>query len=62
MAEYGKKSLKFRQSKGNNSSITHDIMMKLHMNNHTMVIYIQYKFHEILYFGCLVMAEDGKNH
>ena len=38
-----KKSLKFRQSKGNNS-ITGDILMKLHMHHHTMVKYIQDKF------------------
>ena len=56
MAEDGKKSLKFRQSKGNNSSITDDTLMKLHMHNHTMVIYIQYKFHEIPSAGYLVMA------
>ena len=30
------------------------------MHNHTVVIYIQYKFHEIPSFGYLVMAEDGK--
>ena len=53
------KSLKFRQSKGNNSSITDDTLMKLYVHNHTMVfIYIQYKFHNIPYIGYLVMAED----
>ena len=37
--------------------------MELHMYNHTMVIYIQYKFHEISSsIGYLVMAEDGKIH
>ena len=35
-------------------------LMKLHMHNHTMVIYIQYKFHELPSIGYLVMAEDGK--
>ena len=40
------KSLQFRQSKGDNSSITHDTLMELHMHNHTMVICIQYKVHE----------------
>ena len=59
MTEDGKKSLKFRQSKGNNSSITDDTMMKLIMHNNTMVIYIQYKFQEISFIGYLVMAEDG---
>ena len=62
MAKYEKKSLKSRQSKGGNSSITHDILMKLHVHSHTMVIYIQYMFHEIPSIGYLVMAEDGKNH
>ena len=52
--------MKFRQSKGNNSSITDDILMKLHVNNHTMLIYNQYEFHEIPFIGYLVMAEDGK--
>ena len=32
--------------------------MKLHVHNHTMAIYSQYKFHVII--GYLVMAEDGK--
>ena len=30
------------------------------MHNHTIVIYIQCKFHEIQSIGYLVMAEDGK--
>ena len=38
---------KFRQSKDNNFSITNDILMKLHVYHHTIVIYIQYKFYEI---------------
>ena len=33
--------------------------MKLHMHNHTLVIYIQYKILEIPFIGYLVMAEDG---
>ena len=45
MAEDGKKSLKFSQSKGNNSSITDYTLKKLHMHNHTIVLYIQDKFH-----------------
>ena len=53
---------RFRQSKFNNSAITDDTTIKLQMLKLTMVIYIQYKFHEILTIGCLVMAEDGKNH
>ena len=60
MAEDWKKSMKFRQSKGHNSSITQNTLMKLHMHNHTMVIYIQFKFHEIPSIGYLVMAEDVK--
>ena len=40
------KSLKFRQTKGNNSSTTDDILTKLYMHNYIMVIYTQYKFHE----------------
>ena len=57
------KSFKFRQSKGNNSSITEDTLMKLSVHNHTMVIiYIQYKFHEIPSIGYLAMAEDGKTN
>ena len=42
MVEDGK-SLKFRQSKDNNSSITDGPLMKRHMQSHTMVTYIQYK-------------------
>ena len=30
------------------------------MRNHTMVIYLQYKFHETPSIGYLVMAEDGE--
>ena len=56
----GKKSLEFRQSKSNNSSVTDDTLVKLYVHNHTMVIYIQYKLHEILSIGYLVMAEGGK--
>ena len=52
--------MKFRQSKGDNSSITDDTLMKLHVNNHTMLLYNQYKFHENQFISYLVMAEDGK--
>ena len=62
MADDRKKSLKCRQSKGSYSTIADDTLMKLHMHNHTMFIYIQYKFHEIPSIGNLVMAEDRKNH
>ena len=55
MAEGGKKSFNFRQSKGYNSSITDDAK-----HQHTMVIYIQYKFQEITFIGYQVMAEDDK--
>ena len=34
--------------------------MKGQPHNHTMVIYIQYKFHEIPGIGYLVMAEVGE--
>ena len=34
--------------------------MKLHVNNHTIVIYIQYMFQEIPFIGYLVMAEDDR--
>ena len=34
------------QPAGNNSSIFDDTLMKLHVNNHTMVVYIQYEFYE----------------
>ena len=60
MALDRKKSLKFRQSKDNNSSITNNKLENIHVNNHTMIIYnIQYKFHEIPFIGYEVMAEDG---
>ena len=62
MAEDGEKTLKFRQSKGDNSSITDNTLMKILMHNHTIVIYIQYKFPEIPSIGYLVMAEAGKKH
>ena len=62
MAEDEKNTLKFRQLKGNNSSITDDTLMKLHVHNHTMVIYIQFTFHEIPFIINIVMADDGKNH
>ena len=61
MAEEGKKPTEIK-AKGDNSSITEDTLMKLHVQNHTMVIYIEYKFQEISFIGYLVMAEDGKNH
>ena len=56
------KTLKLRQSKGNNSYTTDDTPMKLHMHNHPMVIYIKRKFLEISFIGYQVMAEEGKNH
>ena len=60
MADDRKKSLIFRQSKGNNSSKTDDTLMKLNMHNNTMVIYIQKKYQEILFIDYLVMTEDGE--
>ena len=53
--------MKFRQSKGNNSAITDDIP-KIHVHNIIIVIYIQYKFHELPFIGYLVMTKDGKTH
>ena len=44
VASYGRgqeKSLKFRQTKGNNSSITNNTIIKLCIHNHTMAIYKQ---------------------
>ena len=35
--------------------------MKLHVHNHTLVLYIQYLFHDMPSIGYLVMAEDEKN-
>ena len=60
LAEDGK-ILKFRQSKGDNSSIIDGTLIKLYVHNHTIVLYIQYKFHKIPFIGYLVMAVDGKN-
>ena len=57
-----KKPLKFKQSKSNNSSITNYTLMKLQVHTHTIVIYIQYKFHEIPFIAYIVMVEDGQNH
>ena len=57
MAEVEKQILKFRQSKGNNSFITDDTLVKLRVHNHNMVLYIQYTFHEIPFIGYLVMAD-----
>ena len=39
--------LKSKQLKGNNYSVTQDILTKIHMRNDTMVKCTQYKFHEI---------------
>ena len=60
MAEDGKGSLKFRQSKGNNSSVTDDILMKLNVHNNTVVIYIPYKFQEISFIGHQGLATKSK--
>ena len=50
------------QSKGNYSAIIEYSQLKLLVHSLIMVIYIQYKFHEIPSIGNLVMAEDGKNY
>ena len=60
MAEDRKKSLTFWQIKGNNSAITDDTPKNLHVHNHTIVIYIRYKFHDILSIGYLIMVEEEK--
>ena len=61
MVEDRKKSLNFRQSKGNNFAISDDTTIKLlHAYSHIRHIYIQYKFHDIPSIGNLVMAEDRK--
>ena len=57
MAEGGK-FIECRQLKGNNSALTEDTPIKLHVLNLTMVIYIQ--FHEFPSIDYLVMAEDVK--
>ena len=40
MADDENKSLKFMQSKGDNSPLTNGTAMKLHVHEHTLVIYI----------------------
>ena len=50
--------IKMWKSKGNNSSLTDDTWMKLHVHNNSMVIYIQYMVQEIPSTGYKVMAED----
>ena len=47
MAKDRKKQLKYRQTKGNNSCTTDDILLKLYMHHQPMVIYTQYKFDDI---------------
>ena len=54
------KIIEIRQSRGSNSSLTDETLIKLHMRNYTMVKYIQQKFHEGPSIGYLVMAEDRK--
>ena len=61
IAEDRKKTLKFRQSKGNSYATTNDIPIKLYKHNFIITIYIHHKFHECLSIGYLVMAEDGKS-
>ena len=60
--EDGKNSLIFRQTKGNYSSITNDILMKFHMHNHTLVIFVLYKFNESTSISYLVIVEERINH
>ena len=44
----------------NKRAITLDILTKLSVRNHTMVINTQYEFHEIPSIAYYVMAEDRK--
>ena len=44
----------------NNSPITSNILMKLHVHHHTMGLYIQDKIIVIQSIGYLVMAENEK--
>ena len=53
------KSLKFRQLKGHNSIITDDTPTKFQVHNLTMVIYIQYKFHESPSIGYIPSYGSG---
>ena len=47
MALNRQNTLILRQSKGNNSSTIDDTLMKFDKHHHNMVIYTQYKLHEI---------------
>ena len=51
--------LKFKQSKDNKTSGTKDIMTKLQVHNHTMVIYTLFKF--ISEIPSIVTKENHKN-
>ena len=57
-----RKSLKLRQSKGNNTFIADDYLINLRVHNQNIFKYVQYKFHEIPSLGYLAMDEDGTNH
>ena len=49
-------SQKTPQTRANNSALPDDSPTNLYVHNLTMAIYIQYKFHEILSIGYLVMC------
>ena len=55
-------SLTLRHSKGNNFSTSYDILMKLIMPHHTMIIYTQSKFHEIPSIACQQKHENITQH
>ena len=52
MAEFGN----FNGSKGKTSCITGDILMQLYIHSQVIMIHIQYKFHEVVVIGYLVMG------
>ena len=62
IAEDEKNHLNLGKPKGNNSALTDATLIKFHMYNLTIIIYIQYTFYEIPSIGYLVIAEDGKNN
>ena len=54
-------SVKFRYPKGDNSYITNDTIMELHVHNYTMVIIFSISFIKFHPVGYLAMAEEGKH-
>ena len=54
------KALEFRQSKGNNSAITDEVAINLHVHKPNIVMCIQYKLYEILSMCYLVMVSTER--